>query len=359
MKKFLCLLVFIIVSLLMSSCFFFEKSTVHPDMVEYSFEEVLDSAKEKYQVKRWIFQDKYQNITGEFIKKEDGTFEIVDYSLQFATKFTNGDNIENAFTAFAGKNGGHDVQGTYSHFLCYIALAECEDGSLKYIYYNTNIHKSKQLADTIGASDYTFEVSPLEIKDEIFVTQDNFVQMNSYLNKRFTKKKPTNYTYSGEKLMLCYHEGYSARVELEFYKENEKIVFDIYYKEDYKQSDRQLIYSTSEKYGVIFDYYGFDKSKYFDVSYTVTQSTEDENCMLLKGYVKLKETEGTLLYSRIQTQATFNILFLDNLTTREKKETEFNNAEFEKRYLIEKIEGIDHISSATFTVSDFYILYEK
>ncbi len=360
MKKTILLFFTLVFVLMLSSCFWFGKSTTFPDMVEYSAEEVLNVAKEKYHIKKWLMNSHYESIQGEVEKQEDGTLLITSFNTQFSTNFVNGDNIDAALTAFAGKNGGHDIQGSYRYFLCYVALGECEDGTLKFIYYNTNIHKDASIEETIGASDYAFEVSPLEIEDEMFVVEPGWTMMNSYLTKHFAKKDLANYTYTSERLMLTTYNKYNDLIYLEFYKEDGKIVYDLYYSEDQnKPENKQLIYSTSDRYSVIHYYYGMDVGQYFHISQTVEQSAEDHNCMRLSGSVELKEIEGNVLYSRISYKTSYQVLYNDKVLFTDSSDTIINKTKFEKGFLIDKIDGVDHAQNATFTLKSFYIFYKK
>lgn len=359
MRKTILLLLALFFVLMLSSCFWFGKSTTYPDMVEYSFEEVLNVAKEKYHIEKWHMNSRYESIYGEVEKQEDGTLVITSFNTQFSTSFVNGDNIDVAFTSFAGKNGGHDIQGSYRYFLCYVALGECEDGKLKFIYYNTNIHKDASIEETIGASDYAFEVSPLEIEDDMFVVDPLWTRMNSYLTKHFAKKEPANYTYTGERLMLTTYDRYNDLIYLEFYKEEGKIVYDLYYCQEREHPEnKQLIYSTSQRYGTIYHYYGMNVDDYFYISQTVEQSAEDQNCMRLLGSVELKEIDGNILYSQISYKASYQVLYDDEVLFTDSSDMIINKTKFEKGFLIDKIDGVEHARTATFTLKGFYILYE-
>ena len=360
MKKTILLLLALVFVLMLSSCFWFGKTTTYPDMVEYSAEEVLSVAKEKYHIEKWLMNSSYESIQGEVEKQDDGSLVIHSFNTQFSTNFVNGDNTDAALTAFAGKNGGHDIQGTYRYFLCYVALGECEDGKLRFIYYNTNIHKNASIEETIGASDYAFEVSPLEIEEEMFVVNPNWTRMNSYLTKNFAKKEFDNYTYTGDRLMLTTYDRYNDLIYLEFYKENGKIVYDLYYCEERENPEnRQLVYSTSERYSVIYYYYGIDVSQYFHISQQVEQSSEDQNCMHLLGKVELKEIDGTILYSQISYKASYQVQSDGKVLFSDSSDTVINKTNFERGFLIDKIEGVDHAQNATFTLKSFYILYEQ
>ena len=184
--------------LFLTSCFLFGDVTTHPDMVEYTESEILEVAKEKYGVTEWIFTG--TEILGKAWYDVEGALCLEFYNDgQFSTEFVNGDNIEVAMQAFAGKNGNHDIQGRYSHFLCCIALGKCADGSMKFVYYNTNIHKDAKTADTIGASDYIFDVSPTEITDSLFDGPSNWHEMRRFLEE-FKAGDPRGFCYSGERL---------------------------------------------------------------------------------------------------------------------------------------------------------------
>lgn len=342
---------------MMSSCFLWT-STQYPDMVEYTEDEVLAVAKEKYGVTEWILTG--AKILGETLRDADGNFRIDNYGSSFGADFVNGDNIEVAMTAFTGKNGGHDIQGMYSIFLSYVAIAKCSDGSVKYIYYNTNIHKDAKISDTIGASDYVFDVLPTEINDDTFAFLSDWNDMNIYLNNHFKGKTPAHYDYSGDRLKLRYNERYHGFVEMEFYKENGEIVFDIYYdKDENGDEERRLVYSSSDRYGVIYNYYGLDKSLYLDINYTVTQSSEMSSCMLLKGYAEIKEIPGRIIYSELYYQAEYKVLRDGEVINHVSSDTVTDKTVIDKGYLMDKIDGIDHTETATFTISDFYIFYEK
>ena len=362
MKKLLIILLVALTTITMSSCFLFGDVTTHPDMVEYTEGEILDVAKEKFGVTEWIFTG--TEIKGKAWYDAEGIFNLEFYgsshSDQFNTKFVNGDNIEAAMQAFAGKNGNHDIQGRYSIFLCYIALGKCADGSMKFVYYNTNIHKDAEIADTIGASDYTFEVLPDEITNDLFTVDSRWTSMQLFLND-YKDGHPRGFYYSGERLTRRRNAKYNGYVEFEFYKEDGKVVYDIYYtKDEEKPDERRLVYSTSDRYGVIYNYYGLDKSEYFDITMTVTQSTEDQSCMSLKANVRAKEIDGVVLYSEFLYSAEYYVkkdgrAILHGTTN----ETVIDKLEFECGWMLDKIDGVDHEESAKFIFSKFYIFYEK
>ena len=356
-KLFAMLLVFLTASVL-SSCFLFGDFTTHPDMVEYTEDEILKVAKEKYGITEWIFTG--TEIRGEARYDAEKAFCLKFYEDQFSTEFVGGDNIEAAMQAFAGKNGNHDIQGMYSRFLCCIALGKRTDGSLKFVYYNTNIHKDAEIADTIGASDYTFDVLPTEITNDLFSVDPKWTSMQLFLND-YKGAHPRGFYYSGERLIIRRSETTYSYVELEFYKENGEIVYDIFYtKDEKKPEERRLVYSTSDRYGVIYNYYGLDKSEYFDITQTVEQSTEQESCMALKVHVNAKAIDGAVLYSRFLYSAEYYVKRDSRAVLHgTANETLIDKLSFECGWMLDKIDGIDHAETAKFNLSRFYIFYEK
>lgn len=357
MKKIIALLLIVLTTLTLSSCFLFGRTPTHPDMVEYTEEEILEVAKDKYGITEWIFTG--TEIRGEAWYDAEGVFKLKFYEEYLSTDFTNGNNIEAAMQAFAGKNGGHDIQGMYSHFLCCVALGECADGSLKFVYYNTNIHKDAKIADTIGASDYTFEVLPTEITNDLFTVDSRWTDMQLFLNE-YKNGNPREFVYSGERLTRRRNEKYNSYVEFEFYKENNKVVYDVYYtKDEYKPEERRLVYSTSDRYGVIYNYYGANKTQYFNITQTVAPSDDESNVMELWGYVETKPIDGTVIYSNIGYRAKYQVMSDGKIIEHNSSDNAYDTLNFKRGYGIDMIDGVDHTETAKFTVYDYYILYER
>ena len=352
MKKiiaiFCCAFVF---AFFLSACF---GSKVYPDMVEYDEAEVLEVAKEKYGIQSFEFTGSV--IRGSKCYDENGEFYFSEFSERFSTDFINGDNIEAAFSSFAGKNGNHDIQGKFRNFLCYVALGVGADGQAKFIYYNLNLNKYAEIADTIGCSDYPYDILPSEITDELLTVPQDWGAMNVYMNRHF-KNIGNALSFSGNRLSCGYSERVNQYVTIEFYRENGQIVYDLIYIND---SEPHIVYSTSDRYGVLYNYYGIDKSAYVDVEYTVTQSEEDPAYDLLAGTVKIKPLDGTIIYSQLNVREWYQVLNRQGaVTTYENTSAHMFMTEVEKSVLINRIDGVDHIESAKIECTNFYILYEK
>ena len=353
MKKILLIILVITALFCLSSC----KSHWYPDMREYSEDEVLAVAAEKYGVSNWIFTG--FEFHGKVSRDESGALQVVSYTRQIGTSFVNGDNLDEALVAFAGKNGSVYWQRVYENFISYVALGECEDGKIRYIYYNVNILKNKQISDTVGASDYFFDVSPYEIDATLLKVPDDWAAMAAYMDI-FKDLIVKGFDYSGDRLMLTYDEQDHSVVQLEFYKENGEIVYDMVNTAYWDTPvQKRLIYSTSDRYGVIYKRDGLEDSEYFNVTSSLSQSSELESCMLLMAEVELKEISGTVLYSRICYTAKYYAAYDGELTENISNDSVEDVTKFNKGYLIEKIDGIDHAETAVFYLTDYYILYEK
>lgn len=359
MKKIIAILCCAFVfTLLLSGCF---DSTVYPDMVEYDSTEVLAVAKSKYDIKSFAFT--HGELHGKKHYDEETGFSVALYTKRFGDDFINGDNIDAALTAFAGKNGGHDIQGIYMNFLCYVALGVRTDGQAKFIYYNLNLNKDAVIEDTIGCSDYPYDILPTEITGTLLTPPQDWNAMNVYMNgmKAHYSNIVDGLTFSGDRLSYGYGDRNHQYAYLEFYRENGRIVYDLKYVDDTEtDGDPKLIYSTSDRYGVIYNYYGIDKNTYVDVNYSVTQSTEDPTADLLEGTVKIKPLDGTVIYSELLVRASYKVLNTDGKVITHENSSKYRfTTEVEKGFLIDRIDGVNHGESAKITCVSFYILYEK
>lgn len=357
MKKFITMIgCAVLFTLSLSACF--GSVTTYPDMVEHDQNEVLGAVKEKYDIQSFIFTGKEYH--GEKTYDENNEFSVLPFSGKFSADFINGDNIEGAFTSFAGKNGGHDIQGRYRNFLCYVALGINGDGQAKFLYYNLNLDKDAEIENTIGSSDYPYDVLPTEITDKLLTPPTEWGAMRVYMNKHFQNIRDA-LSFSGDRLSYGYPESNDQYVSIQFYRENNQIVYDIvYFKNIDEDANPQLIYSTSDRYGVIYNYYGLDFSQYVEVAYTVEQSGEDPALDLLSGTVRIKPVGGTIVYSELTVGASYTILRDDTITTYDvHRETYRFTTEVEKGFLMDRIDGIDHKDTAKIVCTNFYILYEK
>lgn len=355
MKRIFALVLLVVAMFTLSSCFWLDDVTTYPDMVEYTAEQILDVAKNKYNIEEWIFDG--VELKGE-AKNDGSNFQVELHTDRFGSQFVDGDNIENALQAFAGKNGNNYVQAKYSTFLCFVTLGKCADNSLKYVYYNVNIHKNAVIADTIGASKYVFDVSPTEITDELFDVDQKWTDMQLFM-KNCKGNHAKGFVYSGERLTRYVSTKYYD-LSLEFYKENGNVVCDMYYSnEDATPNEKTLFYSTSNKYQVVYNYYGSDATQYFNISHTVEQSSGSASMMLLSGNITLKPSYGEVVFSQIKYRAEYDAVYDGKIMSRTDSKMAINQTTINDEWLIDKIDGVNHAETAQFTVYDYYILYEK
>ena len=171
--------------------------------------------------------------------------------------------------------------------------------------------------------------------------------MRNFLNE-FKGANSRGFVYSGERLTMRRMESYYSYVVTEFYKEDGKVVCDLYYLQDEgtPEESKILFYSTSDRYEVIYNCYGDDVTDHFDISQTVEQSTKDENMMLLKGHAELKELPGTVVYTQIKYRAEYSIVHNDKITSMVKNDQVNIQTTINQSYLIDKIEGVDHTQTA-------------
>lgn len=339
-------------SFFLFSCF---ESTTYPNMVEYKKDDVLAIAKEKYEIKSFFFTE--EEYHGEKEYDEFNNLIIKPESDKFSSLFINGDNLATAFSSFAGKNGGHDIQGMYKYFLCYVALGVDKEDKPKYIYYNTNLDKDIQISDTIGLSDYPYDILPNEITNELIAVPPRWGQMNLFMNKHFTDINKY-LKYSKDKLTFGYTESLNLYVYLEFYKENEIIVYDLRLN-DRSTNEEHLIYSTSCRYEVIYTYYGIDFSQYVEVRYEIEQSMEEDNLELLEIDAKIKPVNGTIIYSQLSLIVNYKAKGIDDILNYQDTELFRFTTEAKKGILLEKIDGINHYDSTSVKCNSIYVLYEK
>lgn len=354
MKKIALIFIILLSIFALSSCFLFDRVTNYPDMKEYSEEEVLLVARDKYSVTEWLFTGAY--FRGETKKTENGLI-ITPLLDDFSADYINGDNIDAAITAFAGKNGGHDIQGHFHHFLCYVALARCADGSLKYIYYNTNINKNRDIYSTVGASDYNLDLSPENITDSLFTADSEWGDMTRYLTT-FHGLDPADFLYSRKKLTYRRYEMGSGETEIEFYRENDRVVFDVFHDRNaYDGENFRLIYSTSDRYGVIYNG-GGDYSDVFDVNIEILPSAEETNVTVLWGSIEAKEICGEVIYSEISFRAEYPSRVDGKLSINESSDKMIDTLKVKRGYAMENAVESD-FDKAEFLLTDYYILYKK
>ena len=81
--------------------------------------------------------------------------------------------------------------------------------------------------------------------------------------------------------------------------------------------------------------------------------------LILKEYVKLKDLDGVILYSEIETRTEYKVIYGNDVLMRQEVDTFIGNINIEKEYIIDKINGVDFQETSKFKVSDFYVFYKK
>lgn len=365
MKKLVFLIILSFFTFTLSSCF--EKSTIYPDMVEYTENEILDVAKAKYNIKKFYY-------TGFRVNKSNQALDAFSYNnyscYGIFNNLKNPDNLKIALTSFAGKNGGHDIQGIFANFACYMALGIDENDKAKFIFYNTNINKNKSIADTIGSSDYPFELSPSKINTR-FMDEITWDTLKANWKKQYGDKisiKGLFYCFDKPSIITSLHSNTGIYL-VQFYEENKETVFDIFritLRDDYHIDNinqyitsQKLIYSTSKSYECHYAKYGVSYNDFFDIKFTVEQSLEANNLDLISGTITAKDVGMEV----VNYSFNYRISYLIN-NNGKISETSYLNGSSElinNRFglLIDKIEDHDHRLSTFVTIENFYIIYKK
>ena len=100
-----------------------------------------------------------------------------------------------------------------------------------------------------------------------------------------------------------------------------------------------------------------DRSLYLDSEYSISQSEEDKAMLRLKGKATIINIPGNIIYSQLTYSVNYLTMKDNKSILYEDSEQLINVSKIEKGYLIEKIENQEE--KASFTIKDFYILYEK
>ena len=355
MKKFIVIIFIIISCFSLCSCPYFGEVITHPNMVEYEEQEIIDKAKEKYSFSKVILKNK--ETFGKKEYDENGKLLIDKIS---PVKIFNGDNIEKAFTSFAGINGGRNTQFRYERFICYYGLGQKDDGSFLFFFYNLNLDKDANVFDTIGMSEYGYDISPYELTNEKISIPDGLKEIAYDIRKAKFYYNYLNYDMDrlSYKSTISYYLGKSEFVSyrIEFYKVDNKIEYDLFLIND--ELDEKLIYSTSNKYSFIEYKYGMDINEYFDMQMQIEETDDNVNYICKS---KLKAVDGNILYS------SFNYV----LKIEEKREENLNTTYqegfnvytydkvFEKNYSIKRYDINNYQDISLFTLWHFYVFYEK
>ena len=223
MKKNVLLFLLFLMSITLIGCF---EVVHHENLVVHDKNEVLEIAKEKYQIEKFYFTD-YR----------------INHDIPFV--INNSNNYKKAITSFAGVNGGHDIQGMYKNFICYLAYGIDVNGNHKFIYYNTNLDKNDEIIDTIGASDYPYACNFEEIASSIDTIEYPLLKEKLSFLKKINQSSDITYII-GEELTLDFQVEKLVpnviRFQMTFDKHNGITVFDIYC---FSRNESKLYYSTN------------------------------------------------------------------------------------------------------------------
>jgi hypothetical protein len=307
-------------------------------MIEYSKNDVLSVAKNKYDIDYFLF-DSLQ-IKG----SKDNLTEGIPFNV------VSPDNIESALSSFAGKNGGRQIQMMYKDFKSYYALGVTTNHQGIFIYYNLNLSKDVEIASTIGSSAYFLDTLPNEINKNLFNDiEDSY--MKGFLNNRFDGFKYTNAKFNDR---LTYDiTNNSNRLygfesgKIEFYKLNNNIFFDLY--------DDRLFYSSNPKYETFIKNY--NEEEYFNIDYKL-----DEEKKVLDISLSFKDEYQFLednLYSYLGIRVSQGYYSEGKYVEFEWTKDFINKTEYQYRINANEYIGSFNEELLQVKIIDAYFLYEK
>ena len=351
MKRIFSFLSILILIAFLTSC---PGKVVHPNMVKYDENVILDAVKEKYNVKDFIITGvEFRGYINKYVE-EDGLGLTPNWRTKFSTEFINPDNVTKALSSFAGENGGHNIQRDYFDFLCYVAIGKCDDNTYKYFYYNTNIDKDEEIIDTIGSSDYNLGFLPTEITKENLDLDLDWTGMNYLFDDVLLKKEPMDYSYENDKLSTSF-EYKNHKGNIEYYYEDNKIKYDIYLS-DYLSQDNikgELIYSQRPEYGVLYYKEGIDFSNNLLFNYDII--IDDEDYVRCSLHIEVVNIEGTILHSEMMYSTKYSYRANQDPIYK----WVINEQVYDKTFYLGEDKNIDYDKHFTAKIEDFYIFYKK
>ena len=307
--------------------------TEEDGVVTYSNNKVLEVIERKYGVVSYIFTDEeYSKTNGKY-----GS-EIVD-----------GDNIDAVFSSYAGeKRDGFD---------CYIALGRCNDETYKYFYYNTTLKKNDDIAKTVGASKYALSVAPDEVDDALFDTDEYWPFSGKVRLSALKGGNYTSYQYDRTKLTRVVTYSASNSLLVEFYKEDNNVVYDAY---DLEENNKKLMFSTSNKYGTISKL--SNKNGYLNIE---LEFTANGSSTTLHGRVSPNNVPSKVIYSKVSLTFTYLTNYENTETTLSISKsarfyTLYDSFVFDKEFVtLDKYPIDTYREHCSFEADLIYILYEK
>ena len=307
--------------------------TEEDGVVTYSNNKVLEVIERKYGVVSYVFTDEeYSKTNGKY-----GS-EIVD-----------GDNIDAVFSSYAGeKRDGFD---------CYIALGRCNDETYKYFYYNTTLKKSDDIAKTVGASKYALSVAPDEVDDALFETDEYWPFYGKVRLSALKGGNHTSYQYDRTKLTRVIPYSASNSLQVEFYKEDNKVVYDAY---DIKENNKKLMFSTSNKYGTISKH--SNKNGYLNIE---LEFTANGSSTTIHGRVSPNNVPSKIVYSKVSLTFTYLTNYENTETTLSISKSAtfyylYDSFVFDKEFVtLDKYPIDTYREHCSFEADLIYILYEK
>lgn len=262
----------------------------NPNIITYTSEEVLQIAKDKYDIQEWYF-------TGIQVRDE------IPFNI------TNGENVEETIKAFAGVNGNREYKMQFLNHKFYVAYGVNSQNEHKFIYYNLHLNKNMEIAKAMGISNYPYACYLKDLATGIDSIKSNYIQSKVAYLKDLELNDLNVVLLDQLTISVNFTEvGYYTGLKL--VKENDEIVVDIVNLVD---MNYDLFYSSRSAY-----------------QYEIAEITLENYDTFFTPILRI-DSEGNDYYGYFQLEEKGNIDFLD-LTIQVKVTFNYNENKNRKTY---------------------------
>lgn len=200
-------------------------------------------------------------------------------------------------------------------------------------------------------------VTPDEIDDAIFDTDEYWPFCRKVKLSDLKGGDHTSYQYNGTRLTRVVTYSASNSLQVEFYKEDSKVVYDAY---DLEENNKKLMFSTSNKYGTISK--RSNKNGYLNLE---LEFTAKDSSTTISWHVSPNNVPSKIIYSEVDLTFTYITNYENTETTLSisKRQTFYDLYDsfvFDKEFVtLDKYPIETYREQCSFEADLIYILYEK
>ena len=200
-------------------------------------------------------------------------------------------------------------------------------------------------------------VAPDEVDDAIFDTDEYWPFSRKVRLSSLKGGNHTSYQYNRTKLTRVVTYGASNSLQVEFYKEDNKVVYDAY---DVEGNNKKLMFSTSNKYGTISK--RSNKNGYLNIE---LEFTDNGSSTTIHGRVSPNNVPSKIVYSEVNLTFTYITNYENTETTLSISKSAtfydlYGSFVFDKEFVtLDKYPIDTYREQCSFEANLIYILYEK